>query len=508
MGKAPMQCIESKYCNSRRRMKRLVHGMIWSSDSVSSVWRSEGLPNARATTRYLETKRAGTRMRWLASVLLLCTLTSCSRFDPKRIGPGGLPPSIEQLDYATVATRQDELVMKLKSMAGFAATDATLQPIDTRWFLVLKSGMGLVDGQCEEYLNALFRFNREQHAIQQGLTAIAATTAAMLGLAGASGTAVAATAAALGLGSILFEAATNTVLFQLEPSAVRNIVRESSDTYKAAVYQQAEVYQSRPDAILGLQGYLALCTPAAIEARVNKAAIERTFIRPKADEGNPSPSLEGVSRREAGLTQEMSQEIQRNQELLRNLEQRLQEFSPGQPPIAPKIPAPLPGARGPSASAVQVEQLRRIQRALCITPDGIFGDDTRAALIEYRAGMAGEVPTDTKRDTPLSAAERERLQNLKPCQVSGFRSAFEQALLLDSLQKQGLPADRIDGEATALLQQWVERLMGDKAPILKSSTLPLEVRDAIEAKRLELRITTGAKGSITAELWRRVALGK
>ena len=134
-------------------------------------------------------KQPCTSARFVISVLLLFAAVSCSRISPYRIGPGGLQPSVDQLNYASVATRQNELVTQLKSMAGLG--NSPLDSPDAKWFLVLKAGMGLVDGQCEQYLDALFRFNREQRAIQQGLTATAATTAAILGLTGSSGTAVA-----------------------------------------------------------------------------------------------------------------------------------------------------------------------------------------------------------------------------------------------------------------------------------------------------------------------------
>ena len=444
---------------------------------------------------YISKKQTYISAHFVIYVLLLSTVVSCSRFSPDRIGPGGLQASVEQLNYGSVSTRQNELVAQLKSMAGLVGD---IPPLDAQWFLVLKAGMVLVDGQCEQYLDALFRFNREQRAIQQGLTATAATTAAILGLTGASGTAVGITAAALGLGSVLFEAVSNTVLFQLEPSAVRNIVRQASDAYKTAVFSQEHVYQSRPDAMLGLQGYLALCTPAAIEARVNEAAIESTFKRREGDVNNPSPNLRRIDKSEFGISQQK----------LRDIEERLQAFEASKPPTAPTIAPPVPGARGPVEEALSREQLERIRSALCIPQDGGFGDDFRATLGEYRAGLASRVLTDAERNAlrspPLSVSERESLQSLGSCQTSGFLSAFERALLRESFRAERLADDQIEPAAVIRLQPWVRRLMGAQAPTLTTSIPTLEVREAIESKRRDLGITTGAKGSITAELWRRV----
>lgn len=165
----------------------------------------------------------------------------------------------------------------------------------------------------------------------------------------------------------------------------------------------------------------------------------------------------------------------------------------------------MPGARGSVEHAVQEEQLKRIQSALCVTPDGIFGDDSRAALVEYRAGLTSRVVLNrAEHDAPLSVSERESLQSLGSCQSSGFLSAFERARLRESFREARVADDQIEPLATKRLQDWVKRLMGDQAPTLTSSIPTPEVREAIESKRQDLGITTGAEGSITAELWPRV----
>ena len=73
---------------------------------------------------------------------------------------------------------------------------------------------------------ALYRFNAQQKAARQGLLAATATTGVIMGLAGAGTMAIGIAAAALGLSAALFEASTNSVLFSVEASAVRNVVQE------------------------------------------------------------------------------------------------------------------------------------------------------------------------------------------------------------------------------------------------------------------------------------------
>ena len=94
---------------------------------------------------------------------------------------------------------------------------------DDNWSLVAKAGIYEIGRQCDQYLDILFRFNREQRAGRQDLAAAAAATGAIMGLSGVSVKAIAITAAAFGLASSLFDASVNSVLFTIEPSALRYV---------------------------------------------------------------------------------------------------------------------------------------------------------------------------------------------------------------------------------------------------------------------------------------------
>src|SRR6516162_440578 len=114
---------------------------------------------------------------------------------------------------------------------------AGLQPDAERtaedWDLVFRAGVYEIGRQCDQYLDALFRFNREQRAGRQDLAAAAAATGAIMGIAGASAKALAITAASFGLASSLFDASVNSVLFTIEPSALRNVALQGRQSYLA-----------------------------------------------------------------------------------------------------------------------------------------------------------------------------------------------------------------------------------------------------------------------------------
>ena len=124
--------------------------------------------------------------------------------------------------------------------------------------------------QCDQYLDVLFRFNRNQRAIRQGLTATGAATASILGVAGVVAMPIAITAVAFGLAASLYDAGVNSVLFTIEPSALRNVVLKGRQAYIRKL--DLSKVNSRPRLLIALQGYLTQCSPATIEANVNNAA--------------------------------------------------------------------------------------------------------------------------------------------------------------------------------------------------------------------------------------------
>jgi hypothetical protein len=237
----------------------------------------------------------GTLQKSAVCLALSAGLAGCDALrgslDPAAVSPRGLNSSVEALNYTGVATLQDGLVAALKLMAGLSGISVAYRQ-DPNWQLVLKAGFELVGGQCDEYLSALFKFDREQRALRQGLTATGATAATIMGLTATPAAPIAGTAAAFGFAATLFDANVNSVLFQLEPSAIRNIVIKSEDAYRETTTSNLAIYQSRPDVLLGLQGYLRLCTPAAIEYAINQAASTSQFeAKPGQSKTDPSPGL-------------------------------------------------------------------------------------------------------------------------------------------------------------------------------------------------------------------------
>ena len=118
--------------------------------------------------------------RLLGGIALTMLLAGCGmvrdQLEPGRVSVRGVQPTVEQIDFAGVTAAQDNLIQALQDQAQLGGERLSYQ--DPRWSLVFKAGIQLINGHCDQYLDALFRFNREQRAARQDLLATGATTSA------------------------------------------------------------------------------------------------------------------------------------------------------------------------------------------------------------------------------------------------------------------------------------------------------------------------------------------
>ena len=338
-------------------------------------------------------------------------LTSCGMIrdqaDPGTVSVRGTQPTLEQLNTPGNTRAQDAFIADLIHKAGIS------QPLRTRdddWSLVAEAGIYEIGRQCDQYLDALFRFNREQRAARQGLTAIGAATAAIMGLAGTAAIPIAITAAAFGLSASLFDAGVNSVLFTIEPSALRNIALQGRKNYLDAL--DLSKINSRPRMMIYLQGYLTQCSPAAIEANINNAASGADSV---------SSTTPGVARKAAILAEPATTFIQR-------ATTTVSASVVSAPPLQADDRA---GNAGASETAISKTRLMTAQRALGVAADGDFGPDTRNALKEFQLGR-NRRDSSTWGAVELTGELAGRTASLAPYlspMPAVFLSPFERAFL-------------------------------------------------------------------------------
>lgn len=333
-------------------------------------------------------------------------LTSCESLrdqtDSGTVSVRGVAPTVEQLNVTSNTQAQNALVADLTAKAG-------LPPLPGRhpdWAVVTEAGFYEIGRQCDQYLDVLFRFNRRQRAARQELTAAGAATATIMGLAGVAAVPIAITAAAFGLSASLFDANVNSVLFTIEPSAVRNIVLKGRKGYIDNL--KMEDINTRPRMMIALQGYLSQCSPAAIEANVNNAAAGAESV------ASTDPA---VSRRAAALASPASTLFQRAARTVEG--------------TATTAPRPLTAAERPLGPVVRGDEnvirpeVARAQAALGADIDGNFGDKTKAAIQEFERGLNRRAPGTWKlKDGSGSVAALP--PKLSPLPTV-FKSPFERA---------------------------------------------------------------------------------
>ena len=267
-----------------------------------------------------------------------------------------------------------------------------------------------------------------------------------MGLTGVGATAIAVTAAAFGLTTALFDATVNSVLFTIEPSALRNVAQQGLQRYIVQI--DANKIDNRPDTLIALQGYLTQCSPAAIEANINNAAS-----------GAPSvaSSHDGTASKAAMLAAP-------NSALL---------VATGTSTVKPADPPKLTvaGAIGPYESILFPAEGRLIEAALCVTPEPAgstvtFGPGVRNAIDLFRG---------TKPDNHLgikdglTADEGSLLTHRGSCdRTLGAKNVFESVKYSTA------------ASVLAIQHQLANRAPAGK-PVPNDGTLGPATRDAIKA---------------------------
>jgi hypothetical protein len=353
-----------------------------------------------------------------AALLCACVMTGCVTDQVV-----GVPPTLQQSNLVADHNLQERMVTSLIQKADLSREVLALDP--SKWRVVADAGLFEVDVQCDRYLAALFTFNRDQRAGRQVLTAAGAGTAAIMGLTGAAGAAIAITAAAFGMATTVFDAGAGSVLFTVSPVAVRSVANRGRQAFLEGI--KWEQVNSRPRMMMVVQGYLSQCTPAAIEANIDNAAT-----------GAPSVSNLATALQAAALASPSSSVVQNP---------NVFTASPVAPPA--KEPVPVPKVDLPINATIAEQEFIRsrteaiaLQNALGTSPDGDLGpagvtplraNSTRLAISEYNTGLlrlagqpgSGRDVMDGKRRIFVALIGRGSLA------TSGVKSPFERALLGD-----------------------------------------------------------------------------
>lgn len=380
----------------------------------------------------------------------------------------GPAAEIDAADLAAFTTRQLQVAEELSRLAGLPGPPATGS---NDWALVVDAGIYYVDKVCDDYVNALERFNRERNSVKNGVALTGAAAAAAMGVLSASAEAIALTATAFGLATGLIDVGSQTVLYSIDPGALLDLLRRTQATYKNEVAARRDVYTSQAAALAAVRGYLNLCMPATLATTVNAAVATANVRAVATDKDNPVPD---VAVRAVTAPQG-----------------RVAPLAPEQPLPPPTPLAPedrVGGGRSAAENALDKRQGRLVQQALCVSPDAVFGDTTRSAIALMR--RANGIPAgDARLDDPLNDVEVGQLLALGPCDPAAYRTIYERVVLATP-------------DSVSALQAGLAARTGGGLPT--TGVLDARTRDAIRAVLNDSGLPDG--DAVTPELMDRLAV--
>jgi hypothetical protein len=244
-------------------------------------------------------------IRCLAALLLAVGLTGCATYRNTSQVQDGPGLEFKAAELKTFRENQNAVLEELRALAG-----ASNPPTEAQWNNIILAGMDYADGRCEAYMHALFRLNRDKKTVIAQTGLLGTATAGLMGAAKSAAEDVAAVAVLFGLTSSTVDNLTSNLLYELDPSSVRTLVKALQAKFRSGL---TEGYDSRPAAMRVIRAYAMLCVPANIEAEVNLA------VKGSAPEGNSGDPKTGqppeVSNASSAVSPETAQ-IDANTEAL------------------------------------------------------------------------------------------------------------------------------------------------------------------------------------------------
>lgn len=211
-----------------------------------------------------------------ALLFLVSALSGCATYRNTSQVEEGPGLEFKAVELKGFRDNQDRVLEQLTAMAGPAPGGGAA------WDRVIDAGMDFADSKCEAYMHALFRLNRDKKTVTAQIGLLGTATAGLMAAAESAAKEVAATAVLFGLASSTVDNLSSNLLYDLDPSSVRTLVKTLQSRYRSGLQPG---YDSRPAALRVVRAYAMLCVPANIEAEVNLAVKAST---PFANQGDPS----------------------------------------------------------------------------------------------------------------------------------------------------------------------------------------------------------------------------
>lgn len=399
-------------------------------------------------------------VRSLCAVSLLLSACSSQAAIERSQRLRGLEPRLDSQEIDRFANEQNSAAEKLALAAALPGKPASGDP---RWKEVVDAGVFQANMDCNTYIGDLLRYEQTQAATKSGIALTSAATLASMGIFEASAEALAFVGTAFGLTGSLLESISATLIYDVPAPVVLTAIQNSRAAYRQGLGKRT--FTTQTAALEAVYDYRLLCTPAMIKNTIGRA----------------------VSTAEIRLTEDAAPNGTPRLSINRDVE-RLQDASKPMPPVTPQAPATgIRNAASRAENAITREEGIRIQRALCVTPDGDFGVSTRRAITLFRHRPNTALVTDKG----LNAIEVGTLLGAGACDGS-YANAYERFTFRDPTLVRKLRSQLGDA-----LGRTIQQLSDDGG-------FDRPLREAI--KEFERSKGLDETGSVTPELLARLAL--
>ncbi|MFD2056255.1 hypothetical protein ACFSQT_25250 [Mesorhizobium calcicola] len=205
----------------------------------------------------------------VVSIGMLSFLQGCSGLEGAngwkyRYGPDPLMP------YQTVHT---SLINEQDIMDAFATT-ASRKNADYTWYDTTIVGFNFIDEQCDAYLRELYALDHERDRLKSAISGTGLVVNAILAATPTAKVAMAIVAQAFGLTSQYADTFTNSYLYSGHSSTVLHVVSELQQAYRRQTIADKALINTEPESYQRIRGYLQLCMPPTIEAKIDEALGE------------------------------------------------------------------------------------------------------------------------------------------------------------------------------------------------------------------------------------------
>jgi hypothetical protein len=364
------------------------------------------------------------KARNVAIAALLLLVVGCET-GTQNLLTNGIGTQLAAPDVAQTQSLQRRYFDYLCQESGLVGSDysraapSCILPVSdvAAWSLITQQGLNDIDRRCDSYLQWLDNKKRSKGPLISQIGATNAATTGILGVTGASASAITIVGLAFELLTKSIENYHSRLLLEVDHSTVSSVVLNSRRQFRESMAKERIQVENKPQAEYVLRSYLRLCLPFSIEANINNfSTLGSKGIAPtkiNSIDWRPVVGNSLITSLPKGGARDVVKQTPpppvSDRFLTDSVRLTLDE----------RALAAIPGAP------------TQIQNALCVTPaNGIFGENTRAAIkMAKRGANLANINgfRGDKTDVLDSAAKVQYFLDSASCVGSAFlyKNAFE-----------------------------------------------------------------------------------